>query len=264
MAITTPKVLLWDLENTPSKGWYFDKYRENNIVAMDEDWWILSVGWKWLGESRSHVLGLDDFPNYKRNKKDDKQLVLKIRELLDQADITIAHNGDAFDLKKAHARMLIHNIDPPSPSRQIDTLKIARKVAKFSSNKLGDLGESLGLGGKAETEGIDTWLGCMEGNEKAWRIMKKYNKADVDLLEQVYLRLMPWAPTLPNLTVLTRVPDSCPRPGCGAEGQMVRRGTWTATTRVYDKYRCGACGGYSNATRSVNLNGNSAIYKAVG
>ena len=263
MTTHKPRILLWDLENTPSKGYVWGKY-DQTVVSFAEDWWILSVAWKWLGESKTHVLGLDDFPNYKRNKKDDKQLVLKIRELLDSADITIAHNGDAFDLKKARARMLVHQIDPPSPSRSIDTLKLARRVAMFTSNKLGDLGESLGVGGKAETGGFETWLGCMEGDAKAWRTMKAYNKADVDLLESVYLRLLPWAPTLPNLTLITEIPESCPRPGCGAVGQMVRRGTRTVTTRVYDQYRCGACGGYSTSTRCVPLNGNSAKYKSAG
>lgn len=260
MATKKPRILLWDIENTPSKGYVWGKY-DQTVVAFDEEWHILSVAWKWLGEKHTHVLGLDDFPNYERNKKNDKQLVLKIRELLDQADITIAHNGDAFDMRKAKARMLVHNIEPPSPSRQIDTLKIARRVAMFSSNKLGDLGEALGLGRKADDGGFRTWLGCMEGDAKAWRTMKKYNKADVDLLEQVYLRLMPFAPTLPNLTLVTERPEQCPRPGCGAVGQMQKRGTKTAMTRVYDTYQCQACKGYTSVTRSTK--GVHATYKPI-
>lgn len=246
--MSKPKILLWDIENTPALGYSWQKY-DTNIISFKEDWYILSFAYKWLGQKTTHVVGLNDFPNYKRNKRDDKQLCLVLRDLLDEADVTIAHNGDAFDMRKANARFLINGIDLPSPSRQIDTLRIARRVAMFTSNKLGDLGESLGLGGKADTGGFETWLGCMEGSERAWKILKKYNKADVDLLEKVYYKLRPWAPAHPNLSLMAEMPDSCPR--CGVPGQMWRRGKRPQMTRIQERFQCQACRGYSTGTRTL-------------
>jgi RNase_H superfamily len=264
MSKKQPRILLWDIESSPILGYVWGKY-DQTVIDFKDDYYLLSVAWKWLGESTTHVLGLCDFPGYDRNRKDDKALCLKIRELLDEADITIAHNGDSFDTKKAHARMMVHGIDPPSPRLQIDTLKVARRAAMFTSNKLGDLGQTLGVGAKMDAGGINTWLGCMnlKHNEqtgtlvecteaerkKAWRHMKKYNKADVDLLERVYYKLRPWAPTHPNLSLIYSRPEVCPR--CGVEGRMARRGTRKAMMRLYYQYRCGACRGYSTDTRPI-------------
>lgn len=243
--LSVPRVLLWDLENTPSLGYVWGKY-DQTVNAFKEDWYILSFAYKWLDESTTHVVALPDFPNYKRNKKDDKQLCLKLRDILDQADITVAHNGDKFDMKKAMARFLVHGIDPPSPSRQVDTLKIARSVAMFTSNKLGDLGEFLGHGGKEETGGFETWLGCMEGDMKAWRTMKKYNKADVELLEKVYLSFVPFTKTHPNMALLSGRPNACPR--CGAQDSLTKRGTaYSATSLLYMRYQCNVCHGYCSS-----------------
>ena len=50
---------------------------------------------------------------------------------------------------------------------------VARRNFMFNSNSLGDLGQTLGLGGKGDTGGFDTWLQCMAGDPKAWRRMIK-------------------------------------------------------------------------------------------
>ena len=72
--------------------------------------------------------------------------------MFDEADVVIAHNGDKFDMRKANARF--GHYEPPMPVQQVDTLKVARKYFKFESNKLGDLGEHLGLGNKEVTGGF--------------------------------------------------------------------------------------------------------------
>jgi hypothetical protein len=205
---------------------------------------MLSFAWKWLGEKRTHVLALDDFPGYKRDPENDKKLVKELHRLFDEADVTIGHNGDQFDRRKANARFVANGLLPPSPYRTVDTLKVARRHFMFSSNKLDDLGQVLGVGRKAATGGWRTWRGCMAGDPAAWATMKKYNRQDVDLLEQVYLRLLPWMENHPNMALLSGRPDACPK--CGAAGQMVSRGTLLrARSMVYARYQCRACGGYS-------------------
>ena len=106
---------------------------------------------------------------------------------------------------------------------------------------MGDLGEHLGLGNKEATGGFELWKGCMLGDEKSWRIMKKYAKQDVDLLQAVYERLRPWMTNHPNRALLDGRPDSCPT--CGHEF-FVRRGYQRTKVAQYANFQCKGCGSY--------------------
>src|ERR1035437_5504487 len=181
--MTKPRILLWDIESAPNLGFAWGLW-EQNILSFEHQWYLLSIAWRWLGEKTTHVQGLIDFERFTVDPQDDYELAALAHRLFSEADIVIAHNGIAFDTKKAQARMLFHGFDPPTPFREVDTLKIARRHFAFTSNKLGDLCDVLGIGRKLETGGFQTWLGCMRGDPKAWAKMKRYNKQDVVILEK--------------------------------------------------------------------------------
>ena len=206
---------------------------------VEAEWYLLSFAWRWQGEKKVHVLGLDDFPGYKPGSENDKPLAKALHALFDEADVTIAHNGDRFDRRKANARFLVHKLPPPSPYRTVDTLKVARQHFMFNSNRLGDLGKQLGIGTKLATGGFGTWRGCMTGDPAAWATMKKYNKQDVVLLEEIYDRLLPWMTNHPNMANIASTPDACPK--CGAVGRMIVRGYYHVQTLTYPKYQCRTC-----------------------
>jgi hypothetical protein len=158
------------------------------------------------------------------------------------------HNTQ-FDTKRLQARMAVHGLKPPSPFREVDTLKIAKSKFGFSSNKLGDLCEVMGLGSKAETGGFDTWMGCYNGDPAAWKKMKRYNAHDVELLEQLYYRLQPWDSRHPNLSTLSGRPAACPK--CGSEDGMIARGTMlSGQVSVRQRWQCKACGGYCSSRKT--------------
>src|SRR5690606_21341820 len=103
-----------------------------------------------------------------KNKTDDTNLIRDLWKLFDEADILIAHNGDAFDKKKANTRFWAAGLKPPSDYKTIDTLKAARRVFKLDSNRLDAIGEFLRIGGKLPTTGWATWRACIDGDPKAW------------------------------------------------------------------------------------------------
>jgi len=232
-------IYLFDIETAPSLGYYFDLWKEGNIVGTKENWYILSFAIKELGTGKVQTFALPDFRGYKKNKEDDRLLVHKLWEFFDKADILIAHNGDAFDIKKANARFIHHRLTPPSPYKTVDTLKLARRHFKFDSNKLDALAQSLGLGAKLPHTGFNTWKGCMTGDMKAWAIMRKYNAHDVVLLEKVYNLLKAWG-THPNLNILTRE-NACPK--CQSKHWQKRGFKYTATSEA-QIYNCMGCGTY--------------------
>lgn len=173
-----PKILLYDIETSPNIGAYFNPYADkgSNIVWIERHWHLLSFAYKWLGESKTYVHALPDYKKtYKANPHDDSELVKELWGLMDMSHIVIAHNGIAFDTKKSNARFIYHSLPPPTPYKEIDTKLVAKRYFKFDSNRLDSLGDYLGVGRKLRHTGAELWRECLNGDEKAWSLMKKYN-----------------------------------------------------------------------------------------
>jgi hypothetical protein len=211
---------------------------EQNVIDFKKDWYMLSFSVKWAGARSVHTHALPDYPLYKRDKENDRALVKDFWRVLNEADVVIAHNGDAFDLKKGNTRFVQHGLRPPAPFRSIDTLKIARRYFKFDSNKLNDLGRSLRVGRKLPHTGKHLWFGCMAGHPQSWKTMKRYNARDVLLLERVYLKLRPWAQGHPDAR-LYHDRDGCPT--CQSNN-VQRRGVAVSKALRYHRFQCLECG----------------------
>lgn len=234
------RVLFVDIETAPSLGWYYDLWKEGNIVSTVKSWYILSFSWKWEGEKTTHVKGLIDYSGYKNDKENDKALLRELWNLLDEADVVIAHNGDGFDIPKINARFIKHGFGPPSPYKTIDTIKVARKHFKFDSNRLNEIGKYLGVGMKVPTTGFRLWEGCMRGDVDSWNLMKRYNKQDVVLLEKTYLKLRGWMTSGPNLSIIAgQKRTGCP--SCGGHNRQ-RRGYSCTATKQMARLQCKDCG----------------------
>jgi hypothetical protein len=210
---------------------------------VENPWYMLCWSAKWLGEKKIYSSALVDFPEeYKKNPESDVKILKTLWDLLDEADIVIAHNGRKFDVRKANARFIMNNMPPPSPYKIIDTLSEARKHFFFTSNKLGDLGKYLGVGTKMDTGGFELWRQCMYGNKKAWKKMVSYCKQDIKVLERVYLKLRPYMNTHPNLGVYTEeLADGCPK--CSSQ-KIQKRGFLYTNVAKYQRYQCTDCGGW--------------------
>ena len=234
------KVLFYDIETAPNLAYVWGQY-EQNVIQQQREWYMMCFSYKWEGTKTTKVVSLPDFDLYDKDPENDREVVQALWNLIDEADIVIAHNGNKFDMRKANARFVAHHMEPPTRPQQIDTLKVARQYFMFNSNKLGDLGEHLGLGNKEATGGFGLWKGCMMGDEKSWRIMKKYAKQDVDLLQAVYERLRPWMTNHPNRALIDGRLDSCPT--CGHD-YLIRRGYHRTKVAQYHNLQCKGCGAY--------------------
>jgi hypothetical protein len=241
------KILFYDLETSPILSWTWAKYQQD-VIKFEREWHLLSFAWKWAGERQSHVLALPDFEGYAKEPYNDKKLCQKLWELFDEADIVIGHNSVSFDQPKANARFLYHGMLPYSPVKHIDTLRIARRHFKFSCNKLDSLCKHLAIGQKQPHPGMSLWFDCLEGKESAWRLMKRYNKTDVVILEKLYEKLRPWSDDNVHVGLYEENPmGKCP---CCASVNLVKRGYKVAATRVYRQYQCKDCGRWSRSVMS--------------
>lgn len=46
-----PRVAFYDIETAPTRGWVWRNY-EDNLIATDKDWYMLSFAVRWMGEKK--------------------------------------------------------------------------------------------------------------------------------------------------------------------------------------------------------------------
>lgn len=229
-----PKILVFDIENSPLtvySWWLFDQNIWINQIK--KDWYIISWSAKWLGDKKIYSSTVSPLES---QKQDDKRVVTDLWNMINSADILIAHNGDRFDIKKMNARFIKHWLPEPHHYKSIDTLKIAKKNFAISSNKLDYLCSFLGLNRKIQTGWFELWELCMQGNNKALKIMETYCKNDVIILEELYLKLRPYDKSHPNLGLYIN-DEECHCPRCGSTNL-----TWNWTCVIWSNiYKTADC-----------------------
>lgn len=242
----SPKILLFDIETAPSTAYLWSLWQEvKSTDFIISDWYIMCWSAKWLGDRDMMSSALPDFQEYKSDKENDKNILLKLHRLLDEADIVIAHNGKKFDCKKINTRFVKHGIRPPSPFRVIDTLSVAKKEFSFTSNRLDSLGSFLGVGRKVKTGGFDLWKKCISGDSRAWDKMVRYCRGDVRLLERVYNKMLPYITNHPKLDVFGGVCVNC-------QSKNVHfRGYTANNSHKYRRFQCQSCGAWGRERLSV-------------
>lgn len=243
-----PKVLVFDIETAPIVGYTWGIYDQSlGLNQIKSDWHVLSWAAKWLGDSKIMYEDQRDA----KPIENDKKILKKIWELLDEADVVITQNGKDFDVKKLNARFIIHGFEPPSSFKHIDTLKIAKKYFGFTSNKLEYLAKMLNTQTKKltkrEFDGFELWIQCLKGNIKAWNEMEKYNKHDVLALEEVYRRLMAWDNTINFSIYHDSVNEVC---RCGSTS-FLKRGFYYTSKGKFQRYRCNKCGAETRSTQNL-------------
>jgi DNA polymerase III epsilon subunit-like protein len=170
---------------------------------------------------------------------DDRRIVTKLADLIRQADYVCGHNVDRFDLPKTNVRLAAHSLPPLGHVRSIDTLKIARSGFKFHSNRLGELAKFLGIPAKLTTS-FDLWRRAKAGDVTALKSMLAYCERDVTVLFELFLRLQPYAKTLPRLIDAGQYGQRvCP--SCGSS-ELQPDGLYRTNANSYAKFRCEGCG----------------------
>lgn len=238
------KVLCFDLEVSPRQAYVYDFY-ETNVVEEIRPQLLLAISWKWLGDRTAH--GLTIYDRQGIDRYDDKPLVTELWNLLDEANIICAYNGKRFDSKMANTFFMRHHMQPPSPYKQIDPLQTAKSKFRFGCNKLDFVGQFMEVGKKTEETYKDCWKTLLEGNEKerkqASEVMNRYCVNDTELLEKVYLQMLPWMDNHPNMALYAEQETICPRCGNSSDFEVKSyRRTGVQINAI--QYKCKHCGAY--------------------
>lgn len=227
-----PRILLLDLETAPNIAYTWAAY-ETNVIEFIRERFILVCGYEWY-PGKVHTMAIS-----KEDCRDGNDLILvkRIRSLLNRADIVIAQNGDAFDIRILRTRMMIHKLPPPSPFKRIDTLKVARSQFALQKNGLNDIARQIDEGEKVKHRGFQLWIDFMKGIDKARAEMREYCAGDVTLLHRIYPRFRPWITNHPNMGIMGKQ-IRCPN--CGSDSYQ-RRGTAYTKTMQYKQFSCKKC-----------------------
>lgn len=242
------RILFYDIETSLQTAAVFQPggnewIRPENLLTERH---LISACWQWLGEDVVHSVSLlDDPERFAKDPHDDLYVVKSLHKVLSEAHCSVAHYGDSFDLRYLKTRALIHGLEPLPPAPTIDTKKIAKQNFYFNYNNLDYIGKTLGVGGKAKhPSGL--WLDILTGgtSEKAVKAIQKmvaYNKRDVTLLKDVFMKFRPHIPNHINRELFGKS-EGCPR--CGSK-KVQSRGTYYAQTRTYRRWQCaGSCKGW--------------------
>ena len=251
------KIVTFDIETISNVVFsWATRGKHWNAIDTLMDWRVICVGYKWLGKKAELLTVFDEKfkPMIRENKDgsitlrqiDDYDIMVAMRDILDEADIVVGWNSKKFDVKKVQARMIALGIEPPSPFKQVDVMQEKGKVASSNSYKLDDTGEEWGIGRKLKHEGWELWYESVKGTQTAINKMHRYCRQDVNLTEKAYLKLRPWMATHPNLNWYSRDIKACS--ACGKENTLIKRGFQPAGQRRRQIYHCapgrGGCGKY--------------------
>lgn len=237
--ITLPKILIFDIETAPLRAYVWARFKQNVYTdQMMTDWFMLTWAAKWLFGNETYS---DKITSKEVKDEDDSRIVHSMYDLINEADIVIAHNAERFDVAKINSRFVVNDLPPTSPYQVIDTLKIAKKQFGFSSNKLDELAIVLNLGIRKLDTDFTLWSGCMDGDKQSINEMEEYNRYDVTVLEEVYLKIRPWIKSHPNLALYSET-DSSQCSNCGSTKLKYIDNYYYTPTGKYEIMQCRECG----------------------
>lgn len=240
--------LFIDVETAPAKVYTFSLWQP--IIGIDqviEESRLMCFSAQWYGDKNTKTMFFSEF-------HDGRDVMLeKLHALLDEADVVTTYNGKRFDVPWIKGELISEGFTPPSPFKQIDLFQVVKSNMRNISNKLDWVSQKL-LGDRKTTHtGFKLWRDCLDGDEKAWALMKKYNIQDTRLMIPLYDVLKAWIPNHPSVAVYDNRPAACPT--CGGTN-IQSRGVARTSTATYRRYQCQAdgCGAwFRDAKKDADL-----------
>jgi DNA polymerase elongation subunit (family B) len=187
--ISPPRILYFDIEVVGMEVKTYTLYPKNGIAPsrIVKDWAIISYAAYFEGEE-DHFYSL--YQRFAQDKRDDRQLIEGLHELMLQADIVVGHNSDRFDIKKFNTKAAKWGLMPIQEFISYDTLKIVKKYFSLSSNSLAFAAAYFQLenanSDHGKFPGDKLWHECMCGNMDAWAECEKYNIQDVRVTQELF------------------------------------------------------------------------------
>ena len=243
--MTAARILTIDIETQPATAEIWSLWDQNvSIQQLVEPSSLLCFAAKWEHERK--VMFFSEWDGGREG------MLKAAHALLDEADYVVGWNSTGFDVKVLMGEFLRAEMPPPSPHRNVDLMRVAKRNFRLMSNKLDFYAQQLGVGAKVSNGGFALWQELRRPKSeaslvKARNLMRRYNIADVRLTEQLFHRMRPWVTGM-NLPLFE---EGSGKPSCTRCGGEVHSRGWAYTTSLkYRRYQCTSCKGWMRAKRS--------------
>lgn len=226
------KILILDIERLPGLARVWEP-RTRYIAPRSFVEWPRLLCWdaRWYGE-KEHIFAAEWI--------DRDDMLKKVWDLYDQADVVVSYNGIAFDNRHLRSEWLEAGFRPPRPWKDVDLYKVVKRFG-FESKSLDSVSRRLGRPGKAIHYDMDTAEAAARGNQRAQNKLRRYNAGDVELTEWLYDRLRGWIPTHPFIGEHDPEEPRCNQ--CGSTKLKREPSKYRAVVVDYNLLRCAECGG---------------------
>jgi hypothetical protein len=238
-------ILIFDLETRPTEAYVWSAWKQN--VAPNQ---VIEHGrvicWcaKWYGEKKTYF-GAEWEPTV--NGQD---FIYRLAAMMDKADAILTYNGDKFDVPVLNTELMKRGLNPPAPSKSIDMYKVVKKNFRLFHGRMDSVAKALGVDGKLDTGGMQLWIDVMQGKKKARKDMEKYNRQDIIVLEDIYVKLRGW---IKNHPATDHADGECPN--CGGDN-LQKRGFHHTKVSKFQRYQCTDCGSWHRGRENLNTKHN--------
>ena len=187
------RITFFDTERAPPLGWFWGLGEQRiHYGQIVQHGFFTSVQWQYEGDKVREYSLLNN-KNFDTEPMNDKPLVEKMREIIANTDVLVAHNGKRFDWPEFKGRLIYHRIPMVRKPHIFDTLNEARS-SSFISNKLGDLANHLHIVEKLEnpTDFGKLVFGTIKERKEELKKSIKYGLGDIPPLRELFHLLHPY------------------------------------------------------------------------
>lgn len=205
--MSTPKLLVLDIETSPHTAYVWKLFDENvGLNQLVEPSRLIAAGWRWLDDPASECQYRDVWPHYSPVAR--RSAVRAIHAAMSKADAYITFNGTRFDLPRLNGEFLLAGLPPLPKKAHIDVYRTIRGLG-LASGKLEYVAPLLGVGKKGKVD-FALWRAFMERDPTARDKMRRYNIRDVNVLARLFTKVRPYVK-------IPRLHDRPACPDCGGQ-----------------------------------------------
>jgi DNA polymerase elongation subunit (family B) len=195
---------------------------------------------KWYGEKKVHTYRLDSYNS--DLFKAEKRMLKDMKKLLEEADVWVTWYGSKCDIPFINTKLIEHGMSPLPNTKHLDLWRVCKQKLLLGSNAMGNVARWLKFDEQKTPLEFKTWYRALHGNKKAFNYIVTHCVADIKVLEEAYVSLLPLISVMPNVNLVSGNFKACPK--CGTEGKIQKRGFNYAHVTRTQRFQCTACGSW--------------------
>lgn len=239
------KVLFFDIENIHRPEHIFNSGKPGRFAPRPAGFcadlaYILVFGYKFLGDAHARSITATK-KDFKSDPLTDNSILADIYAVMSEADVIVSWYGEGHDYPFIISRLAQAGYYLDTEIRHVDLFKVASKKLRLSSNRLNNVSKFFGQEPKMDID-KKTWADCWSGNYEALQHMADYCRQDVEVLEQVYNKLLPLGTKMPHFGKSKGYDDTSSCAHCGST-RLIGHGYRVTKLMKYHRLHCNDCGG---------------------